>query len=254
MAENSWSDVSDSNRFVYLIAIVAALNGLLFGYDIGVISGALLYLDQTFTLSTFLKEVIVSSTLLAAAAGALIGGKFADYYGRRLMTFIGAVAFFIGSLVMALAPTVSWVIIGRIVAGLAIGIASIVGPMVIAEVSPPEIRGALGTLQQLAITVGILVGYFINYLFAAIIEGPAAWRWMLGFGMVLAAVLVIGMLKVPETPRWLVKHGREDDAREVLNRIRVDTDIEEELQDIKNIEKTEKEVFQRYFNNGRDQH
>lgn len=218
MVGESWFDISNSNRFVYIIAIVAALNGLLFGFDIGVISGALLYIEQAFTLTDFLQEVVVSSTLVGAAVGALIGGSLANRYGRRLITLIGAAVFFISSLEMALSPTVTWLIIGRFFAGLAIGIASIVGPMVIAETSPPEIRGMLGTLQQLAITIGILVGYFANYFFGAIIAGPDAWRWMLGFGMVPAALLVIGMFRVPETPRWLVKHGREDDARKVLNR------------------------------------
>jgi sugar porter (SP) family MFS transporter len=238
--QGSWFAIGDENRrFVYIITVVAALNGLLFGYDLGVISGALLYIEQTFSLSTVGQQLVVSGMLVGAMVGALVAGNVADRYGRRRTALAGAFLFFISSLGMALSPSVWWLIGWRFLVGVAVGEASIVGPAVIAEVAPPKIRGSLGTLQQFAITLGILLGYIFNYVFAGLIAGPVAWRWMLGFGMVPAAILGIGMYYLPDTPRWLLNEGREDEARETLKRIRSDSDIEQELQDIKEVVRTE---------------
>lgn len=122
---------------MYVVAAIAALNGLLFGYDIGVISGALLYIKQSFALSTFLQEVVVSGVLV----GAMIGGQLADQLGRRRLTIAGAVVFFVGSIGMGLSPSVSWLVGWRFVVGVAVGIASVVGPLHISETAPPDIRG-----------------------------------------------------------------------------------------------------------------
>lgn len=233
----------ETNRFVYITAIVAALNGLLFGFDTGVISGALLYIEQGFGLSAFLQELVVSSVLVGAAIGAAVGGTLADRFGRRRITLLGAGIFFVSSLGMAVSPTVHWLIGWRFVVGIAIGVASIVGPLHISETAPPKIRGSLGSLQQLAITLGILLAYLINYVFASLITGATAWRWMLGFGVVPAAALGIGMYYLPETPRWLVKEDREDEARETLSRLRTETNIEDELQEIKELEEVEQGGF-----------
>ena len=230
----------DANTFVYVIAVIAALNGLLFGFDLGVISGALLYIKQSFPISSFTQELIVSGMLVGAMIGAAVGGNFADRYGRRRMTLVGALLFFVSALGMALSPTVSWLIGWRFSVGLAVGEASIVGPMVISEMAPPSIRGSLGTLQQLAITIGILVAYILNYVFASLFAGPVAWRWMLGFGMLPAIVLAISMFYLPDTPRWLISEGREAEARNVLQRIRSsDDDVEGEIDDIKEVEQAE---------------
>lgn len=230
----------DTNRFVYITAIVAALNGLLFGFDTGVISGALLYIEQGFGLSSFLQELVVSSVLVGAVIGAAVGGTLADRFGRRKITLLGASIFFVSSLGMAVSPTVYWLIGWRFVVGVAIGVASIVGPLHISETAPPKIRGSLGSLQQLAITLGILLAYLINYVFASLITGSTAWRWMLGFGVVPATALGIGMYYLPETPRWLVKEDREDEARETLSRLRTETEVEDELQEIKELEDVER--------------
>lgn len=227
--------------FVYVMALIASLNGLLFGYDTGVISGALVYISQTFELSTFLKQVVTASVLVGAMAGAIVGGRLADRIGRRRLTLVGSAIFIVSSLGLSLAPSVSWIIGWRVVQGVAVGLASIVGPLYISEISPPDVRGSLGFLQQLMITVGILVAYIVGYVFAAFISGPVVWRWMFAFGAVLAAVLAIGIYFLPETPRWLLDNDRPDEARDVLSRIREHEDIDDELEEIRETSETEEE-------------
>lgn len=237
-----------TNRFVYVTAALAAFTGLLFGFDTGVISGALLYIKQDLSLTTFLEQVVVSSALAGAICGAAVAGQIADRIGRRRVILVSSVIFFVGSLVMGLAPTVEWLIAGRAVVGLGIGIASVVGPLYNSEIAPPKIRGSLVSLNQLAITSGILGAYVVNYVLAdsVVVDAlsfvdPGAWRWMLGFGVVPAAVLGLGMLVMPESPRWLVENGRVDEARDVLDRIRTDTDIDREIEDIREVSEIEEE-------------
>lgn len=229
----------DTERFVYFSAALAALNGLLFGFDTGIIAGALPYITDTFGLSTFLKEIVVSIVLAGAVLGAAVGGTLSDRFGRRRVTLFGAGIFFVSSLGMAFSPTVDWLIAFRFIVGFGIGVASIVGPLYISEIAPPQIRGSLGTLQQLAITLGILLAYFVGYVFATLITGGAAWRWMFGFGIVPAIILGAGMFRLPESPRWLVSKDRADDARDVLERLRTETSVDDELQEIKEIEEVQ---------------
>lgn len=231
----------EHGTFVYVVAFIAALNGLLFGFDIGVISGALLYINETFTLTPFLEGVVTSSMLIGAMIGAAIGGRLSDRYGRRRVTFGGAVVFFVGSFGMALAPTLEWLIAWRVIEGVAVGVASMVGPLLIAEMAPPDIRGALGFLQQLMITLGILLAYITNYLFAPTFLGIIGWRWMMLFGAVPAAVLAAGTYFMPETPRWLIEKGRTEEARDVLSRIRAKSDVDDELDEIREISEIESE-------------
>ncbi|MFC6825884.1 sugar porter family MFS transporter [Halopelagius fulvigenes] len=216
----------DGDRFVYVVSALAALNGLLFGFDTGIISGAFLFIQDTFTMSPLVEGIIVSGAMAGAAAGAAVGGQLADRLGRRRLILIAAVVFFLGSFTMAVAPNVPVLVAGRLIDGVAIGFASIVGPLYISEIAPPSIRGALTSLNQLMVTTGILLSYFVNFAFA----DAGAWRWMLGAGMVPAVVLGVGILKMPESPRWLFEHGRKDEARAVLERTReedVDTELEE---------------------------
>ncbi|AFK18243.1 sugar porter family MFS transporter [Haloferax mediterranei ATCC 33500] len=217
------------NRFVYVTAALAALNGLLFGFDTGIISGAFLYIKDTFTMSPLVQGIVVSGALAGAALGAALGGYLADRWGRKRLVLVSAIVFFVGSLVMAIAPTVEILVLGRLIDGVAIGFASIVGPLYLSEIAPPKIRGSLVSLNQLAITVGILSSYFVNYAFA----DAEQWRWMLGTGMVPALVLAVGMVFMPESPRWLVEHGRVSEARDVLSQTRTDEQIREELGEIK---------------------
>src|SRR5579862_1598024 len=214
--------------FVYVAAAFAGLGGLLFGYDTGVISGAELFLRKDFTLSSFGLEVIVSGVLVGAAIGALGGGRLADLYGRRRLLIAAAVIFAIGAIICAAASSPAVLIIGRIIVGLGIGLSSGTVPVYISEVSPPAARGWTVSIFQLAITVGILLAYVVDYAFAAI----QGWRWMLGLAVVPAAIFAIGMILLPESPRWLVKNGHRDAARKVLGRIRTPAGADAELKDI----------------------
>jgi sugar porter (SP) family MFS transporter len=214
--------------FVYVAAAFAGLGGLLFGYDTGVISGAELFLKKDFTLTSFALEVIVSGVLVGAAIGALAGGRLADLYGRRKLLIATAVIFALGAIICSAASSPTVLIIGRIIVGLGIGLSSGTVPVYISEVSPPAARGWTVSIFQLAITVGILLAYVVDYAFAA----SQGWRWMLGLAVVPAAVFAIGMLLLPESPRWLVKNGHREAARKVLGRIRTAAAADAELKDI----------------------
>src|SRR5580704_5691941 len=214
--------------FVYLAAAIAALGGLLFGYDTGVISGAELFLKNDFTLSTFALEVIVSGVLAGAATGALLGGRFADLFGRRRLLIVTAIIFGLGALACAAATSPAMLIVGRIVVGLGIGLASGTVPVYISEVSPADARGWQVSLFQLAITVGILLAYVVDYAFAAI----QGWRWMFGLAVVPATIFGLGMVFLPESPRWLAAHGHVDRARAMLARIRGTSDVDIEMREI----------------------
>jgi MFS transporter, SP family, galactose:H+ symporter len=217
-----------SSAFVYFAAGFAALGGLLFGYDTGVISGAVIFIKNEFALSTFPQELVVSMVLAGATIGALSGGKLADRFGRRITLIGTSIIFVVGALVCAAAVNLSMLVGGRVIVGLGIGLASTTVPVYISEVSPPEARGWQVSLFQLAITIGILAAYLVDYAFAS----TGSWRWMLGLAVVPGAILGLGMLFLPESPRWLAKYARADAARKVLSRIRGAENVEPELQDI----------------------
>ncbi len=201
--------------FVTFVATLAAVGGFLFGYDTGVISGVIVLVDHQWRLTHESQEVIVSAVLLGAIAGAAVAGRLADRFGRRKLIVVAAVIFFLGSLGTGLAPSTDWLIVGRVVIGVAIGVASCVVPLYIAEIAPPERRGALVSLNQLAITIGILVSYGIDQIFSGFDDG---WRYMFLCGMIPAVLLGLGMLFVPESPRWLVRRGQLERARAVLEK------------------------------------
>jgi len=219
---------SGSRRFVFAAAAFAGLGGLLFGYDTGVISGAELFFKNDFSLSTFALEVIVSGVLAGAAVGALSGGRLADVFGRRPLLIATALIFAVGALVCAAASSPGILIFGRIVVGLGIGLSSGTVPVYISEVSTPDARGWTVSLFQLAITLGILLAYVVDYAFASI----QGWRWMFGLALLPAAIFGCGMLFLPESPRWLVRRGRHDSARATLSRIREQSRVEAELEEI----------------------
>lgn len=215
---------------IYLVSAIAALAGLLFGFDTGIISGALLFIEQDFPLSTMMKEWIVSSVLLGAMMGSLCSGRLTDHYGRRTVMLIISNLFIIGTLIASLAPTVSAILIGRLCIGLAIGIGSYTAPLYIAEVAPFKLRGGLVSLNQLAITIGIMCSYFINYLFTHI---AGSWRMMFGIGLLPAILLGIGMLFLPESPRWLAKQNKIEASQKTLRYLRQSDDVNQEFLAIK---------------------
>jgi SP family galactose:H+ symporter-like MFS transporter len=217
------------NGTVCLVSVIAALAGLLFGFDTGIISGALLFIQKQFVLTTGMKELIVSSVLIGAMAGSLTCGYLTDAYGRRRIMLLIAVLFIIGTLIASFSHTINMIILGRIIIGLAIGIGSYTAPLYIAEAAPFEWRGGLVSLNQLFITVGIMSSYFINYAFVHI-EG--SWRWMFLIGILPAILLGIGMIFLPESPRWLVKQNKTEKARNTLQYLRGHNNVEQEIKEI----------------------
>jgi sugar porter (SP) family MFS transporter len=214
--------------FVGIVAAIAALGGLLFGYDTGVISGAILFVKEQFSLAATVEEMVVSAVLIGAIIGAAVSGQLSDTFGRRRIIIATAVVFIIGSLVSALAPDVAILVAGRIIIGLAIGIASFAVPLYISEISPAHARGALVSLNQLAITVGIVLSYVVDYVLA----GDKSWRGMFAIGVVPALILGIGIFFLPFSPRWLMSRSLPDKAREVLKRARGTDNVENEMKDI----------------------
>jgi SP family galactose:H+ symporter-like MFS transporter len=213
-----------------LLVGIAALGGLLFGYDTGVISGALLFIRTEFALSPTMQGVVAGIALVGAAVGAAFAGSLSDRFGRRLVLVVTGLVFVIGAIIAALAPGTPVLLAGRVIVGVGIGFASMLTPLYLAEMAPARNRGALVSLNQLAITCGILVSYVIGYLFAQ--EGQ--WRWMLALGALPGAILAAGMLVLPETPRWLAGHGHMAEAEAVLRRLHGGTsDIEAELSELR---------------------
>jgi sugar porter (SP) family MFS transporter len=206
-----------------LVASVAALGGLLFGYDTGVISGAILFIAQHFALNTQLQEFTVSVVLLGCICGAAAAGAAADRFGRRATLFIAGILFFGGALLSAFASAEHVLLAGRFVVGVGIGFSSVVAPLYISETAPAQVRGALVSLYQFAITIGIFAAYLIDFAFAK----AGGWRWMLGLGIAPAAILIAGMFFMPESPRFLFKVGASERAREELHRIHADPSVED---------------------------
>ncbi|MFG1999187.1 sugar porter family MFS transporter [Spirillospora sp. NPDC048911] len=220
------------NPFVLKISMLAALGGLLFGYDTGVISGALLYIKEDLHAGSLAQSWIVAGLLAGAVAGALAGGRLADLISRRWTLLISGVVYVAGALAAALAQTSGQLVAARVVLGLAVGAASAVVPLYIAEHTPPKIRGGTVSYNQLMITIGILVAYLVNF---ALRDVAGGWRWMLGLGATPGVILVLSMLVVPYSPRWLMQRGRRAEARRVLARTRQGEDVDAELDEIESV-------------------
>lgn len=201
--------------FVAMVATIAAIGGGLFGYDTGVISGAILYIKREFPIDDATEGLVVSAVTAGALVAAMVAGVLADRGGRRVTNIAAGVVFAIASLLCSVANGIPTLVAGRFLVGCGIGLTSVGGPMYIAEASPARVRGSFVSLFQLAVTVGILLAYIAGAALAA----AEAWRWMLGLAAVPGLLLAIGMAFMPESPRWLVKQGRRRDARAVLVQI-----------------------------------
>ena len=225
MKNETKADVKD---FVYVAVGVAALGGLLFGYDTGVISGAILFIKTQFSLSSAMEEIVVSAVLVGAVIGAVIGGALTDRFGRRGLIIVAGITFTVSAIGTALAPTVTWLIVARVASGIAIGIASFISPMYIAELVPAKVRGSLVAVNMLAITTGIVVAYLADYA----LSGIQGWRYMFGLAVVPSIILTVAMWCLPDSPRWLISKSRVDQAKRVLQRARIDSDVSAEIADI----------------------
>jgi sugar porter (SP) family MFS transporter len=226
------------NRRLLGVAAIAALGGFLFGYDTGVIGGAMLFMQKDLGLKTHgQQQLTVAILLLGAIAGALIAGWSADKISRRRTKIISGTVYVIGGVGCALAHSYWQILAGRFWLGLAVGCASFVSPMYIAELVPPRIRGGVVSFNQLMVTLGILAAYIVDWGFAPL---PNNWRWMFALAVIPGAALAIGMYFMPFSPRWLVEKGREEEARGVLERYRFEEDdIDGEIEEIKEVAEQE---------------
>ncbi len=234
-------DIKSHELMVYIIAFIAATGGLLFGYDTGVISGALLFIKHDWPLSSFAQGWIVSSVLIGAVLGSMFSGKITDKFGRKVVIIVTAAIFFTGSIATALAQTPTQLMIFRALIGIAIGIASYTVPLYISEISPVDKRGALVSLNQLAITIGILASYFVDNYFASFDHN---WRYMMLAGCIPALILGLGMTFLPETPRWLASVKRTDEAQRVIHKMNMG---EEQLKEVLELKHNELGIKQGSF-------
>ncbi|MBU8829982.1 sugar porter family MFS transporter [Mycolicibacterium goodii] len=208
-------------KFLTKLTVIATLGGLLFGYDTGVISGALLYMKDDLALSPFGEATVVSSLLFPGAAfGALFGGRVADRIGRKRSLLVCAMLFLAGALACALAPNVQIMVAARIVLGLGVGAAAVTCPLYLAEMAPADRRGRMVTINELMIVTGQMLAFVTNALLDHLIHDPHVWRTMLAVAAIPAVALLVGMLALPDSPRWYGLNGRLDEAKAVLARSR----------------------------------
>ncbi|MGC5224546.1 sugar porter family MFS transporter [Micromonospora sp. DT81.3] len=228
---------------LFVVALIATFGGLLFGYDTGVINGALRPMAEELGLNAFTEGVVTASLLFGAAAGALVCGRLSDGWGRRKTIILLAVMFFIGTMTCVFAPSFEVMVVGRFILGLAVGGASTVVPVYLAELAPFEIRGSLAGRNELMIVIGQLAAFVVNAIIGTVwADHPSVWRYMLAVAALPAIALFFGMLRVPESPRWLVEKGRDEEARAVLETIRPFDRAQAELADVENIAEEEKDA------------
>lgn len=209
-----------------------ALGGLLFGYDTGIIAGAILYIKRDLSLDAGAAGLVVSSILIGAMIGGGVSGPLADRIGRRKLLLAAVIGFSIGAIGCGLSPDAPILILFRFMLGLAVGASSVVVPLYLSEMAPTAIRGTLTSLNQFMIIFGIFVANVVSFFLAE----HGAWRWMLTLAIVPSLVMTVGVLYLPESPRWFVKRGRENEAQDVLARTRDASDAEREYHSIQQLE------------------
>ncbi|WP_256382339.1 sugar porter family MFS transporter [Mucilaginibacter sp. NFR10] len=210
-------EVKFNSGYIIGISFISALGGYLFGFDFAVISGALPFLRKEFALDPVWEGFLTGSLALGCIVGCIIAGRIAEKYGRKPGLMVAAFIFAVSSLGIAFSTGLTYFIILRFAAGIGVGMASMLCPMYIAEISPAQVRGRNVAINQLTVVLGILITNLCNYFLAD--SGDNAWRWMFGLGTVPAAVFLLGVIALPESPRWLIKAGRHTDAEKVLYKI-----------------------------------
>ncbi|MGC2620233.1 MAG: sugar porter family MFS transporter [Acidobacteriaceae bacterium] len=231
--------------YVLFLAVVAAISGFLFGFDTAVINGVLLFLRRQFSLSNLQTEVAASALLLGCLLGAAGASLIGDRIGRRKSLLLAAILFGTSTIGAALANSVFVFSIGRLLGGLAIGLASVLTPVYIAEVAPARTRGRLVSMNQLAIVVGILAAYVVSWALAGL--GDSSWRWMLGVAAIPSLAFFIGLLFIPESPRWLIDNGQREKGRAVLARIYGPEEAEIQVRLVEEAANTEEGTWREVF-------
>ncbi|MEP7251486.1 MAG: sugar porter family MFS transporter [Ginsengibacter sp.] len=234
-----------SKWYVYKATIVAAVGGLLFGYDTAVVAGAIGFIQKRYDLSSTMVGWVASCALIGCIVGAMFAGKLSDAIGRKKVLILSAILFAISSLGIAMPMSLNWFVFFRLIGGLGIGIASMLAPMYISEIAPAKIRGQLVSINQLGIVCGILLIYFVNATIAGWYDEAwnvsTGWRWMFGSGIFPSVIFLILLFFVPESPRWLAQKERWNDAELILAKINGSVKAKSELDEIKaalNIEKS----------------
>lgn len=224
---------NNSLKYVYQCTFVAAVGGLLFGYDTAVVAGAIGFIQQKYSLSAAMTGWVASCALVGCMAGAMFAGALSDKLGRKKVLMISAVAFAVSSLGIMIPMGLTWFIFFRFIGGVGIGIASMLAPMYISEIAPANIRGRLISIYQLGIVIGILLIYFVNAAIAGLYDEAwnvdHGWRWMFGSGIIPSIVFVGLLLIVPESPRWLAQQNNWPEAEDVLKKVNGEEKAKEEL-------------------------
>src|SRR3954463_6242452 len=230
-------------RRLDLITIIATLGGLLFGYDTGVINGALEPMKADLGLTAAGEGLVTSTLLVGAALGALVCGRVNDVLGRKRTLTILAVFFFVGTLGGVFAPSLEMMIPSRVILGFAVGGASVTVPVYLAELAPTERRGGLAGRNELAIVVGQMLAFIINAIIGNVWgEHEGVWRYMLAVAAIPAVALFVGMMRMPESPRWLISKGRQDEALAVLLQVRDENRARAEIAEVEFLAAEEKEA------------
>ena len=246
MTSNQLIIPQEKHLYVYLISLVAAVGGFLFGYDISIISGAVIFMKQEFNLSGASLGFVMSSAQIGCIFGAMLGGTICDLFGRKKALFFSSVLFGLSTIFTAFAPSIGVFNVFRIIGGLGVGLASIVSPMYIAEIAPSSIRGRLVTLNQFAICIGLLSAVIVSYFMSF----HLGWRWMFASQSIPILFFIGGLFVIPESPRWLVKKNRNKEAFLVLKRINGETVAHSEMEEIEESLKSESGKFSELFQKG----